>query len=53
MHLNNSFQYLNNIIRIFTHMYFKKIQTTLLKQYYQIGSYFLENINIEINKSYK
>ena len=33
--LNNSFQYLNNITRIFTHffthMYFQKIQITLLE----------------------
>ena len=37
--LNNSFQYLNNITRIFihffTHMYFQKIQTTLLEISYQ------------------
>ena len=36
--LNNSFQYLNNITYIFTHFfthtYFQKIQTMLLKQHY-------------------
>ena len=35
VHLNNSFQYLNNITCIFTNfftcMYFQKIQTTLLE----------------------
>ena len=35
MHLNNNFQFLNNIIRIFihffTHTYFQKIQITLLE----------------------
>ena len=35
VHLNNSFQYLNNITRIFTnfftYIYFQKIQTTLLE----------------------
>ena len=34
MHLNNNFQFLNNIIRIFIllfiHIYFQKIQTILL-----------------------
>ena len=38
--LNNSFQCLNNITRIFiyffTHMYFQKIQTTLLEISYQM-----------------
>ena len=38
--LNTCFQFLNNIIRIsthfFTYTYFKKIQTTLLEQYYQM-----------------
>ena len=38
---NNMFQFLNNIIRIFihffTHTYFKKIQTTLLEQRYQMA----------------
>ena len=42
--LNNSFQCLNNITRIFTHffihMYFQKIQIILLEQYYQTGSKF-------------
>ena len=42
--LNNSFQYLNNITCIFTHffihMYFQKIQTTLLKQHYQTNPKF-------------
>ena len=46
MHLNNSFQFLNNITRIsthfFTHTYFQKIQTTLLEQYYQTGQTTLE-----------
>jgi len=36
MSLNTCFEFLNNIIRIFTHFftytYFQKIQTTLLKQ---------------------
>ena len=39
--LNNGFQCLNNItlifIHFFTHIYFQKIQTTLLEQHYQIG----------------
>ena len=41
--LNNSFQYLNNIIRIFTHfftqIYFYKITTMLLKISYQQSKY--------------
>ena len=39
MHLNNSFQFLNNITRIFTHFfthkYFQKIQIKLLEQHNQ------------------
>ena len=46
MHLNNSFQFLNNITRIFIHfftyMYFQKIQITLQEQYYQTGQTTLE-----------
>ena len=46
MHLNNSFQFLNNIayisIHFFTHTYFQKIQITLFKQHYQMGLTFLE-----------
>ena len=42
--LNNSFQCLNNITRIFiyffTHTYFQKIQTTLLEQHYKAAPYF-------------
>ena len=42
MILSNIFQFLNNITRIsihfFIHTYFQKIQTTLLKQYYQTAS---------------
>ena len=44
MHLNNNFQFLNNIkcisTHFFAHTYFQKIQTTLLEQHYQTGSYF-------------
>ena len=44
--LNNSFQYLNNIICIFTHffihMYFQKTQTTLVEISYQTSSKSLE-----------
>ena len=44
-YLNNSFQCLNNITRIFTriftHMYFHKITTTLLIVSYQTGPKFL------------
>ena len=37
--LNNSFQFLNNI---YTYcLYFQKIQTMLLEQYYQMGPQFL------------
>ena len=42
--LNTCFQFLNNIVRIFTyffiHTYFQKIQTTLLEQRYQMASQF-------------
>ena len=42
MYLNNNFQFLNNIIHIFIHFftykYLKKIQITLLEQYYQTDS---------------
>ena len=44
-HLDNSFQFLNNITSISTHffsnMYFQKIQTTLLKQNYQMDGFFM------------
>ena len=47
--LNNSFQFLNNITRIFTHFfthtYFQKIQTTLLEIFYQMGPYFVEMVH--------
>ena len=47
--LNICFQFLNNITRIsiyfFTHTYFQKIQTTLLKQHYQTALSFLMDLN--------
>ena len=50
--LSNSFQFLNNITRIFTHffthMYFKKIQTTLLEQRYQTSPYGLFGFVVSI-----
>ena len=49
MCLNICFQFLNNITRIsiyfFTHTYFQKIQTTLLKQHYQTALSFLMDLN--------
>ena len=50
--LSNSFQFLNNITRIFTHFfihtYFKKIQTTLLEQCYQASPYGLFGFVVSI-----
>ena len=47
MCLNTCFQFLNNILHIFTHLfthtYFQKIQITLLKQRYQTAPYFLSS----------
>ena len=36
--LNSHFHILNNITHIFTHMYFKKLQTTILQLLYQTSS---------------
>ena len=56
--LNNSFQCLNNITRIFTlfftYTYFQKIQITLLEQHYQTGpNYLKDRKSTRLNSSHR
>ena len=44
--LTTSFQFLNNIIRIFAHIHFQKIQTTLLEQRYQMAPKLFEILKV-------
>jgi len=44
--LTTCFQFLNNIIRIFAHTYFQKIQTMLLEQHYQMAPKLFEILKV-------